>query len=406
MGSESREKSILRRLFRVLVPIVLIAAGGVAWAYFQSTAPRIQRKPPVRQAIMVEVMTVQPTDSQPLIKSMGTVMPSREIILKARVSGEIQEISPNFVPGGLIAKDELILRLDADDYRVNLQKAQSALAKAKGNLALEEGNQTIAREEMRLLAEAAGDEIQVTDLAMRKPQLIQAQAEVASAEADLLKARLDLNRAIIRAPFNCLVLTRNVDLGSQISPQDSLATLVSVDEYWVEAVVPMDRLAILDLNRKRAYPVSIRSQNGGQWRGEVLTSTGKLNEESRMLTLIIRVRDPLGIRSGRRSDQMILNDYVSVEIKGDKIASVAALSRDLLRDNQTVWIYNEGRLEIRPVEIVWKQEDQIFVRKGLQAGEQLIVSNLSNVIDGMRVHIGGAETRGRPNSDRATANGS
>ena len=404
MGSESQKKSIVRKFFRVLVPILLIVAGGVAWAYFQNTAPRIKRKPPVRQVTMVEVMTVQPEDSQPVIKSMGTVVPSRQITLKSRVSGEIQEISPHFVPGGLIAKDELILHLDADDYQVNLQKAQSALAKAKGNLALEQGNQTIAREEMRLLAEAAGEEIQVTELAMRKPQLIQAQAEVASAEADLLKAQLDLERVTIRAPFNCLVVTRHVDLGSQINPQDSLATLVSVDEYWVEAIVPVDRLGILNLNRARKYPVTIRSQNGGQWRGQVLTTTGKLNEESRMLTLIIRVRDPLGIRSGRRSAQMILNDYVSVEIKGDKIASVVNLSRDLLRDNQTVWIYNDGKLEIRPVEIVWKQADQIFVSKGLQAGEQLIVSNLSKAVDGMWVRIGGSESEGKIKKGRATAN--
>ncbi len=404
MGSDSQQRSILRKVFRVIVPILLIAAGGAAWAYFQSTAPRIKRKPPVRAATVVEVITVQPRDSQPIIKSMGTVVPSREIDLKARVSGEIQELSPHFVPGGMITKDELILRLDAEDYRVNLQKAQSALAKAKGTLALEEGNQTIAREEMRLLAEAAGEEIQVTDLAMRKPQLIQAQAGVASAEADLLKARLDLDRVTIRAPFNCLVVTRHVDLGSQINSQVSLATLVSVDEYWVEAVVPMDRLGILDLNRSRKYPVTVRSQNGGQWRGQVLTSTGRLNEESRMLTLIIRVPDPLGMRSGRRSVQMILNDYVSVEIKGDKITSVVDLSRDLLRDNQTVWIHKDGKLEIRPVEIVWKQEDRIFVRKGLQAGEQLIASNLSKVIDGMRVRVSGAESKNKPNRGRVAAN--
>jgi RND family efflux transporter MFP subunit len=404
MGSESQKRSILRKFFRVLVPILLIAAGGAAWAYLQNTAPRIQRKPPVRQAIMVEVMTVQPSESQPVIKSMGTVVPSREITLKTRVSGEIQEISPNFVPGGLIAKDELILRLDADDYRVNLQKAQSALAKARGNLALEEGNQTIAREEMRLLAEAAGEEIQVTDLAMRKPQLMQAQAEVASAEADLLKAQLDLKRVSIRAPFNCLVLTRNVDLGSQISPQDSLATLVSVDEYWVEAVVPMDRLGILNLSPTPEYPVSVRSQNGGIWRGQMLTTTGKINEDSRMMTLIIRVRDPLGMRSGRRSPQMILNDYVSVEIKGDKIASVVDLSRELLRDNQTVWIYKDGKLEIRSVEIVWKQADRVFIRNGLQAGEQLIVSNLSRVIDGMRVRIAETESKGKLKKDMAITN--
>jgi len=392
MGSGSQKTSILGKLFRALVPILLIAAGGVAWAYFQSTAPRIERQAPVKQATVVEVMTVKTGDSQPLIKAMGTVVPSREITLRSRISGEIQQISPHFVPGGLIRKGEMILRLDADDYRVNLQKAESALAKANGNLALEQGNQTIAREEMRLLSEASGEDIQVTDLAMRKPQLMQAQADVASAEADLLKARLDLSRASIQAPFNCLVATRHVDLGSHINSQDSLATLVGVDEYWVEAVVPMDRLSLLDLKHGDQYRVRVRSQSGGQWTGHVLTTTGRLSEESRMVTLIARVSDPLGVRSGRKSPQMILNDYVSVEIKGDTLSTVVDLSRDVLRDNQTVWVHKNGRLEIRPVGVAWKQDDRVFVSEGLRSGEQLVVSNLSTAIDGMRVRIVGAES--------------
>lgn len=404
MEPEPQKTSILRNFFRVLVPIILIATGVAAWAYFQNTAPRIKRKPPVKQAIMVAVMTVKMGDSQPLIKTMGTVVPSREITLKSRVSGEIKRLSPNFIPGGLFSKGDVILRLDAEDYRVNLRKAESALAKAKGNLALEEGNQTIAREEIRLLSEASGDKIQVTDLAMRKPQLMQAQAEVASAEADLLKAQLDLNRVSIRAPFNCLVVTRHADLGSQINPQDNLATLVSIDEYWVEAVVPMDRLSILDLKRGSKYEVRVRSQSGGKWSGNVLTTTGRLNEESRMVTLIVRVSDPLGVRSGQGSPQMILNDYVSVEIKGDPFLSVVDLSRDVLRDNQTVWIHDNGRLQIRPVEIVWKQDDRVFISKGLHPGEQLVVSNLSKVLDGMRVRIEGSDPTVKPRKGMASGN--
>ncbi len=386
MTLETKEISMPIKIVKFLIPVLLIAAGGVAWAYFQSTAPKVERKPAVKREVVVDVLTVKLSDVQPVITAMGTVVPSREIVLKARASGEIQDLVPRFVPGGVIAKNEIIMQLDADDYRVAIQKAESALTKARGNLALEAGNQTIAREEMQLLVEVSGEEIPVTDLIMRKPQLMQAQADVASAEADLLQARLNLSRTEIRTPFNCLVVARNVDLGSHVNPQDSLATLVSVDEYWVEVAVPMDRLSFLDLTRKGGYPVVVRSQaGGGQWQGWTLRTTGTLNEVSRMATLIVRVKDPLGIRSKNPSHQMMLNDYVSVEITGRGIPSVVELSRDVLRDNQTVWVNNRGTLEIRKVDIVWKQGDRVFISKGLTPDEEVIVSNLSTVVEGMRV---------------------
>ena len=104
-----------------------------------------------------------------------------------------------------------------------------------------------------------------------------------------------------------------------------------------------------------------------------------------MATLIVRVKDPLGIRSKNPSHQMMLNDYVSVEITGRGIPSVVELSRDVLRDNQTVWVNNRGTLEIRKVDIVWKQGDRVFISKGLTPDEEVIVSNLSTVVEGMRV---------------------
>ena len=406
MTSESEKTTMGRKILKALIPVLLIIAGGAAWAYFQSTAPRIERKPKGKPATLVDVMTIQKGDATPVIKALGTVVPSREIVLKARVSGEVRHLSPRFVPGGTIAKGEIILQLDNADYEVQLKKAESALAKARGNLALEEGNQTIAREEMRLLTEASGEEISVTDLAMRKPQLMQAQAEIASAEADLLKARLDMGRTKVRAPFNCLVVARNVDLGSHVSTQDSLATLVSVDEYWVEAAVPVDRLSILELGSDSSYPAVVRSQaGGGQWQGKVLMTTGTLSQKTRMATLIVQVKDPLGMRSKTASAPMMLNDYVSVEITGKTLSGVMRLPRDTLRDKQTVWVSSNGRLEIRPVDIVWKQDDQVFVRQGLQPGEQVIVSNLSTVVQGMKISTGEtAEKRKKTATKDATNN--
>jgi len=283
---------------KITISIVFIASGCAAWAYFHSTEPRIKRIPPDLSAAIVDILIVQAADAQAVITAMGTVTASREIILRARVSGEVQALSPQFVPGGHFAKGSEILKLDPSDYQVELRKAESALEKARAALTIEQGNQAIAREELRLFAEISKDALQATDLALRKPHLKQAQAVVSSVESDVCMARLNLNRTVIHVPFNALLTRRNVNIGSYVSTQDSLATLVGTDEYWVEALVPLDRLAVLDMNRKESIPAVIYSPAGAnEWHGRVLHVTGKVSETSRMATVIITVSDPLGLHS-------------------------------------------------------------------------------------------------------------
>lgn len=373
---------------KITMPILLIASGCAAWAYFHSTVPRIKRTPPALSATIVDILTVQAVDAQAVITAMGTVTPSREIILKARVSGEVQTLSPQFVPGGHIAKGSEILKLDPSDYQVELRKAESALEKAWADLAIEQGNQAIAREELRLFAEMSKDTLQATDLALRKPHLKQAQAMVSSVEADLRMARLNLNRTVIHVPFNALVTQRNVNIGSYVSTQDSLATLVGTDEYWIKALVPLDRLSVLDMDRKGGIPALIYSSAGpNEWHGRVLHVTGKVSETSRMATVIIAVPDPLGLHSDGNSPKLMLDDYVSVKIHGKTLVSVIELPRSALRDGNTVWVFNGKALEIRNVVLAWKQEDRVFVRSGLETGEKVIVSDLSTPVQGMRLMV-------------------
>ena len=147
MNSSHKLKSIIHRFVRIVIPLALIAGGGAAWAYFQATAPRMEKQTPQPEATVVETTTVKSADAPAIVRAMGTVSPSREVTLKARVSGDVVSLSTKFVPGGHVSKGEEILRLDRADYQVELQKAESALKKAEAALAIEQGSQTIAREE-------------------------------------------------------------------------------------------------------------------------------------------------------------------------------------------------------------------------------------------------------------------
>jgi RND family efflux transporter MFP subunit len=288
------------------------------------------------------------------------------------------------VPGGRIPKGAEILRLDPADYEVALAKARSALEEVRADQRIEQGSQTIAREELRLLSESAGDTVLPTDLALRKPQLQQAQAAVASAEADLRQANLNLKRTVVTAPFNAMITERSVNMGAHVNTQESLVTLVDTDEYWVEVAVPVDQLKHLDLTA--GSKTVIRTQAAaGERLGRAVRTTGSLSDTSRMATVIVAVSDPLALEAEDETQPLVLGDYVSVEIQGRPMASVLELPRAALRDGDTVWVYADGRLEIRSVTLAWKAGDRVLINGGVAAGEQIIVSDLSFPVKGMKL---------------------
>lgn len=384
MSEIKHHSSFWAKVGKALIPMLLIVAGGVAWSYFKVTAPVIQRSAPQRQVAVVDVRTVKKGDARVVVSAMGTVVAAREVTVKAQVAGTVQSVSSQFIPGGLIAKGAQLLSLDPSDYEVAVKKAQSALDDATASLAIEQGSQTIAREELRLLSDLAAVAVTQTDLALRKPQLQQAQAAVTSTEADLRQTMLDLNRTVVKAPFNAMIIARDVNVGTYVGAQESLATLVGTDEFWIEAVVSLDRLALIDLNYPGGCPVVVRSQAGaGRWDGRVLQIEGKLNATSRMATVIIAVRNPLGTASPLSAFRLMIDDYVYADIAGRELADVIELPRAALQDGDTVWVNTDNTLDIRHVTLAWKSGDTVYLRSGVQPGEQVVMSSLSTPVQGM-----------------------
>ncbi len=376
--------SFWTKVFKIIIPLVAIVAGGAAWSYFKTTAPVMKRSAPQRHVSVVEVQTAGQRNARSVISAMGTVAASREVTLKAQVSGVVLSVNDQFVPGGLMAKGTVLLALDPSDYEVEVKKAQSALANARAAQVIEQGSQNIAREELRLLSEISSETVTHTDLALRKPQLLQAQADVTSAEADLRQAMLNLSRTEIQAPFNAMIIERNVNVGAYVGSQESLVTLVGTDEFWIKAMVSLDRLAFIDLDYPGGCPVSIRSQAGkGHWEGRVIHVSGKLNDTSRMATVIVAVTDPLGKTETGAGPRLMIDDYVFAEITGRELANVIELPRAALKDDNTVWINHNNALDIRKVTLAWKSPDKIYLQTGVSPGEQVVMSELSTPVQGM-----------------------
>jgi RND family efflux transporter MFP subunit len=352
---------------------------------FVSTKPTVTRQPPQQKAVKVEVMPVSPMNATIEVQAMGTVVPSRTVTLRSQVGGQIIEVAEQFTPGGRLSEGSSVLRIDPRDYHIEVQKAKSALARARADLQLERGKQDVAKEELSMFFEQNGGQaISETGLALRRPQLAQAQAEVSRAQADLDRAELSLRRTQVRAPFNALITERRVNFGSTISPQDDLATLVDTDVFWVEATVPLDRLDSLGLGSGQGRPVRIRSQSGaGERAGRTLRLTGRINESTRMAELLVEVRDPLGLEGD--AVPLMLGDYVQVSIRGKTLENVFSLPRQVLREGSTVWLAKDQTLEIRPVRVVWKDQERVYIDQGLLQGDLVVRSELAAPVTGMQL---------------------
>jgi RND family efflux transporter MFP subunit len=384
MSVPKKKGLMVRRIIRIALPICLVLAGVAGFNYFKSQEVKMKRKPIEKQAAVVETIALTPGNFQTYVHAMGTVMPDRQITLKAKVAGEVIFVSENFVQGGLMEKGEILLLIDDSDYQIEVKKVQSALDKALSDLAIERGSQLIAREELKLINQISEGEMAQTDLALRKPQLDQANAVVKNARADLEKAVLNLSRTKIRVPFNALVLEKKVDSGSLVTTQGELATLVDVDAFLVETLVPPDRLAALNINEKTGSKAVIRSQYSEEpWQGTLVRTTGKISSKSRMAGVIIYVKDPLGLKNQETRPQLLLDDYVDVQIQGQILENVYSIPRSILRDKNTVWVYQSGKLVIKQVSLAWKEEDLVFIRSGILPGDEVIISDLPAPVNGM-----------------------
>ncbi len=381
-------------LLKIILPVCLIGLGVIGFWYYKSKAVKFNRKPAVKTAPVVDIMKVNPSRVTAQIRAMGTVQADREVVIKSQVAGTVIQVAPEFVQGGLIRKGQLMVRIDPADYALAVNKAQSALAQAQADFEIEKGRQQIAREELKLMSMMSPNEVKETSLVLRKPQLEQAGAAVASAQSDLETARLDLERTRIIAPFHALVRSKEVDAGAMTAAQGALATLVDVTCYQVEVQVPLDRLDRIRVHETNGSPVRIRSLYAGrEWDGHVVRTTGAVTEQSRMAGVIIRVDDPLGLGPAKGRPAMLLDDHVEALIEGQVFDNVFSLPRTLIREDSSLWIYKDGRLEIRKVAPVWIENDRVFIQSGLSPGDLVVCSDLSAPVSGMAVTLALGESR-------------
>ena len=312
------KKSVFGNLLIIL--IILVVGGGLSYL-FLATGPETLPEEKTSSAQIVQTIPLVPHNRSVSVTALGTVIPSRTVMLKPQVSGQVIRQSDSVTIGGYVKAGEELIRIDPKDYQLALAETRSNFETARFEREVESGRQVIAQREWDELQSDLDMEEVNRSLVLREPHLRRAEALMEKATNDIEVAELQLSRTVITAPFNAMIVNESVEIGQLLNPGSEICELVGTDEFWIEATVPFSELKWISFPkdgqpgaRARVLLDTGESQIE-QWEGEVVRLLSDLSQVGLMARVIISVQDPLALYGKSSSElPLLLGSFVEVKI--------------------------------------------------------------------------------------------
>jgi RND family efflux transporter MFP subunit len=376
---------------QIIIPSVILVTSIAVMMTFSSMKKPPEEKPEVDNTPIVAVSEISVAPMALEVSSYGKVTPKYETELIAQVNGEIVELSEIFVRGGFVKKDQLLARIDPSDYQAALIDAQASMATAKAALEKELAQGQVAEREWKKITDTSP-----TELSLRKPQLAQELARVKAAQASVLRAERNLERTEIRAPYDAMIDSRNIGLGSFVGVGGKIGHVLATKIAQVRLPIADNQLAFLE-NQGIGAKVNLLGVFSGKrskWQAKIVRSEGVVDNQSRMGYLVAELNDPyqLGDRDAKDAP-LRFGSYVNAQVVGINIARATMVPRHLVNNGKVAILDEESKLLYVAIDVVRQQGSDVIVANGLAQGDLLIVSALDYPVDGMKLALITDETK-------------
>ena len=383
----------MRSSAKTTLPIIVLLVGSVASVGLVVGRGPVKTRAPAPEPPLVRVHVAQPETIRLQIQTQGTVAPRTESDLVAEVSGRITWLSPSLTSGGFLAEDESLIRIEATDYEVAVERARASVVRAESEYALARAS---LQRHKRLAKEGIASDATFEGAANRDHV---AEASLRDSRAWLRQAEHDLSRTDIRSPFSGRVRSAHVGVGQYVARGAAIARIYAVDYAEVRLPIPDADAAFLKL------PIDYRDEGAAEsgpnvllearfaggtytWQGRIVRTEGELDPKTHMIHAVARIEDPYGRRHDPDQPPLAVGLFVNATIEGIEVDGVIALPRSALRGgDQMVVVDSEGRLRKRRVDLLRRDRDRVWVRSGLAAGERVCVTPLAVVVEGMQVTV-------------------
>ncbi|MBW8192158.1 efflux RND transporter periplasmic adaptor subunit [Neiella marina] len=382
---------IRSRLLKAGLPVLILLLCLVVTFIMIQGQDAPEQEQQVRKPMLVEVISVSRQPVVYTIRSQGSVMPKFRSDLTTEVSGRVEAVSKNFVAGGFVRKGEVLVQLEQADYQTELKAAEATLYGARAALEEEKARAKVAEEDWR---QYSAEEI--PELGLRKPQLAKEMANLSYAHAQLDRAKRNLERTQIRAPYDAILRTKEVDVGEFLSRGTNVAELFGTDVAEVRLPITDTELAYLELGDDPSAATVLLTSNIGnkqfEWAARLARSEGIIDEQSRFIYAVIEVDDPYLRGASNAENQTLLplkfGRFVGAEIVGTSERNMIRLPRKVVRGgDQVVVVTPENTVARRTIVVERSERDYVYVRDGLDDGERVAVTPIASLPNGSPVRV-------------------
>ena len=365
-------------------PILVILIGSFFAFLISVSSPKPKKgiELPKPTPVFYEVVTKKNITLK--IFTNGEVKPLNEINLISQVSGQIVEAADEFVEGGIIKAGSPLVWIDNRDYKLAVISAESRVAQASKLLEREIAESELAKNDWEELGIG-----EASPLTLRIPQLKEAEAAEKAALADLEKAKLNLERTIVKLPFQGIIREKRTGVGQFVGAGSVLATAFSTEEVLIALPLTDTELSYLGLplayEEEKPFTgpkvkfLSSVSNKTFEWEGRIVRTAGSIDPPTRLVYVYAEVINPY-----QQSPPLAIGMFVDAIIDGKTIKDGFLVPNSAINNNSNIYAIDKNdNLEIREIEVLGTENDYVIIKGEINEGERVVVSPLNNAKIGM-----------------------
>lgn len=347
-----------RFVFLAMMALILILFFSIFEKYSDIKADQEaaikQERPPVNTV----VMEVVPTTISNRINLPGSVESWTKLELISKIAGSIDEVLVK--EGDAIKKDDVIARIESDDYRIALERARAAYKLAKADY---ERDKSVYAKGIIPTAELDARE-----------------TNMQTAKADLDNAELMFERCTITAPMDGVVRRMDAKIGLYLSVGDPIGSLLQIDK--VKAIIGIPESDVTAVRLLDDVEVTIQALEDKKVTGRRYFLSSSPDTAARLYRLELEIDNP----GHKILPGMFVRANIVKQQKDNAIAIpfYSVISR---KDEQFVFVEKDGMVEKRYVQTGIMEQWMVEITKGLEAGERIVVEGHRDVEDGRQVKV-------------------
>ena len=394
---------------RFIAPVILLIVTFIAVFILNSKEIKAGKSVVVGELPHVEVIELEPQRLNLDIRSNGVVASRVKARLVPEVTGKISWVDSKWHDGGFFKQGEAFFRVEKHQYENYVAKAKAQLAESKALYIQEQGMALVAKKEWEQRNQRSRKDSgkAAKSLALREPQYASAKARYEAALSDFKLAKINLKKTVVRAPFDGILQKKAADIGQFISANQALGEFYAVD--FAEIRVPLTEsnqhlIAIPSLQNSRSTPVKVQFKSRvslNVYDAELVRTESVLDEVTKVLYGIVRVKDPYQIKSASGKPALRMGSYVSVMIPGRDIEGLYVLPAAVLRGGNRVYVVDDDNVLRSHIVTLQSNYDGItVVSSGLEGGVRVVAGRVGEAMEGRKVTVSirGEEKPSTPDS--------